>query len=808
MIGQKVSHYKILDELGSGGMGVVYKAHDTKLNRTVALKFILPKIIKKRENVKKFIREAQAAASLSHPNICTVYEIGEQDENTFMAMEYIEGPSLRELAKKGPLELDKALDFAVQITEGLQEAHERGIIHRDIKSSNIIVNRKNQVKIMDFGLAKIKGDPELSETKAIKGTVSYMSPEQATGGDIDHRTDIWSLGVVLYEMFSGILPFESTQEQLVLYSILNQSPVPLREQKKDIPIELERIVKKCLKKNPNQRYQDIGQLKEDLMSLKQKIKGGTISYKKGTVIRSQSQRVKTFIALSVLVMAAVVLVGGYFVFDWFESPVKLKKSIAVMPFEGVVPERDDESLCFTLTKGVIDRLQESCPELRVVPFPSVERYKGPIGNIDKIGHDLKVQHILYSKVLQEAEKVRIFSDLISVKELRTVKNYIHESELEDYSVIEDQISKSVVNELGLYFMERGLIKSRKRESEKIEAALLYQEGMKALEQKSQFKSFNEWFSEAMNKFDQALDIDPNFALAYWGKGAVYEASYVENNQKEDLMQMMNFFKKAHDLSPDLAEANISMGWANFYQGDLNKAYKSFKKALEISPHNSLVITDVGSFLYSIGLYRPAIKLLSRAIRIEPSYLRAYFLKSSCHWYLGEFEEGLKTIEKRYAIEKENFYIHLLYARFLIMLDQFTQAEKELNEVLKMNPNFDKSSLDLYRALLWTKKEQKDRALELIKNIDDQHLLTITCVYSLLGKKDEAIDNILFGIENGFKMEQAYLYSFPILSNNPCYDNLRDDPRFIEILEQQKKEYNKNMKKYGDLGKKLSFSPRN
>jgi len=253
------------------------------------------------------------------------------------------------------------------------------------------------------------------------------------------------------------------------------------------------------------------------------------------------------------------------------------------------------------------------------------------------------------------------------------------------------------------------------------------------------------------------------------------------------------------ISPDdLAETNISMGWANFFKEDLSKAYKSFKKALEIAPNNPLVITDAGQFLSSIGLHRPAIKLFSRAIRVEPSYLRAYLLKSSGHWYIGEFEEGLKTIEKRYEIEKGNFHIHLLCARNFIMMDQFTQAQKELNEVMKVNPNIGESSLKPTRALLWAKKGQKDRALEFIKDIEDQYLLPITCIYSLLGMKDEAVDNIIFGIENGLQKSQSYLYSFPILNSNPCYDNLRYDPRFVEILEQQRKRYNQNMKRYGNL----------
>ncbi len=798
MIGQEVSHYKILDELGSGGMGVVYKAHDTKLNRTVALKFILPSIVRKKGNGKRFIQEAQAAASLNHPHICTVYEIDEQGENTFIAMEYVEGKSLREYAQKGPMEFGEAVEIASQIADGLQEAHEKGIIHRDIKSSNIIVTEKNQAKIMDFGLAKVTRDTDLSETKSVKGTVSYMSPEQALGKNVDLRTDIWSFGVVLYEMLSARLPFESSHDQLVLYSILNEDPIPLTELRGDLPAVLERIVRKCLNKNPDKRYQNISSLKEDLLRLKQEMKRDrtlTFAKKKRT---DKSPRMKRSILLAVFLTAALVLAGGHFFFHWFGQPVQYKKSIAVLPFKGLIPEQADKILCSYLTMGIINRLGELSPELRVVPYASVEKYKSPIDDISKIGRDLKVDYILSSKVQHEDRKVRIDAELISVKDERFIKPYSHEAELEDYSVIQDKMSKRVVEDLGVFLMESGLIAAKRRESEKFEASLLYQEGMDILDKSSQYADTGEWFLSALDKFDRALQIDPSFALAYWGKGAAYEAYYVETKQKDNLIQMLDYFEKAHDLNPDLAETNLSLGWAHFYREDLNKSYRSFKKALELSPHNALVTTDAGSFLASIGLYRPAIALFSRAIRIEPSYLRAYLSKALCHWYIGEFAEGAKTVEKRYSIETEDPQVHLILARNLIMMENFARAQAELDEVVRLGGEGEDSHLKAYQALLWAKKGQKDRALELISDIDVFYILPVSCVYSLLGMEDEAIDSIEFGVTSGFDKEQRYMYTLPILENNPCYKNLHNDPRFKEILEQARKTHNQNMKRYGGL----------
>ncbi|MGB2844823.1 MAG: serine/threonine-protein kinase [Candidatus Aminicenantaceae bacterium] len=264
MIGQTISHYKILEKLGEGGMGVVYKAEDTKLKRTVALKFIAPEALKSIEEKTRFKHEAQTVAALDHPNICTIYEIDETEGQTFIAMAHIKGQSLKEKVKRAPLKIEEILEIAMQVTDGLQEAHEKGITHRDIKSSNIMVTDKNQVKIMDFGIAKLAGSTKLTKTATLMGTADYMSPEQASGETVDNRTDIWSLGVVIYEMLSGQMPFKGNYEQVVLHSVLNKNPEPITSLRSGIPLELEAIVNKCLEKDPTERYQTTADIKADL----------------------------------------------------------------------------------------------------------------------------------------------------------------------------------------------------------------------------------------------------------------------------------------------------------------------------------------------------------------------------------------------------------------------------------------------------------------------------------------------------------------------------------------------------------------
>ena len=272
MIGKTISHYRILEKLGEGGMGVVYKAEDTKLKRTLALKFLPPESMRDAQAKARFFREAQAAAALSHPNVCTVYEVDEADGHTFIAMDLVDGGSLRDRIARRPLALEEALELAVQVAEGLSAAHESDIVHRDIKPGNILMTKRGRAEIVDFGLAKLAQEPRLTRAGSTTGTVAYMSPEQAAGTDVDHRTDIWALGVVLYEMVSGRRPFRGNQDHAVVRSILDDQPEPLTALRTGVPLELERIVGKCMYKEPGERYQTVADLLADLHHLQRELR--------------------------------------------------------------------------------------------------------------------------------------------------------------------------------------------------------------------------------------------------------------------------------------------------------------------------------------------------------------------------------------------------------------------------------------------------------------------------------------------------------------------------------------------------------
>jgi len=788
LINQIVSHYKILEKLGEGGMGIVYKAEDTKLKRIVALKFLSPQILKNKEEKNRFLNEAQAAAAINHPNVTTIYEIDEHEDQTYISMEYVEGQTLKEIisgvgaglaparatARVAPT-INEIINITTQICEGLQQAHEKGIIHRDIKSDNIMITKKGQVKIMDFGLAKLKGQPGTTKMGTTMGTANYMSPEQAMGKEIDHRTDIWSLGVVMYEMVAGELPFKGDYEQAIIYAILNEKPKPLTELRPEIPIELWQLIEKSLAKEPDKRFQNVDKLLEGLKTIKDKTQS-----EKGIPIRESARKTsRLLLPTMILTVILLLLIGGYFLFKGKPSPSESRvktatestwtNSIAVLPFMDLSPNKDQEYFCDGMTEDIITKLTH-IRELKVISRTSVIRYKNTQKDIKDIGKELGVATILEGSIRKEDDNIRVSAQLINIEDGFHLWAETFDRKLDSIFKVQENISQSIAQALQLQFSPE-MLKTEKPEN--IEAYEYY------LKSGQMITSYvltekEEDFIQAKNLLTKALEIDPNNALTYSSLAWSHQQHYEITGNKEDRHQVEIHIKKAYQLNPDLAFTNLGMAWLYYLKGDHQHTSQYLKKATQLNPNSAEGNHVIGLILDRLGLEDKALKYLIKAIELNPLYVYTPMVLARCYMEMGAWEKAAIQYKKVLALVPDDAEYHLWYSYSLILLSQYQKAEQEV----KIAEILDGQNPDIwsYRALLYAAKGEKELALKTMKEPYDK-------VYALLGMKEEAFKALKQGMKTNPRAH-SYLH----LLNNPCYDKLRNDPRFQEILVKKKKEY--------------------
>ena len=466
MIGKTISHYKILEKLGEGGMGVVYKAKDTKLDRFVALKFLPLHLTKSQNERDRFIQEAKAASAINHPNVCVIHDIQEQDDPQFIIMEYVDGETLSDKIKAGNINKKVAIDYAIQIADALKAAHEKGIIHRDIKSENIMITSTGQVKVMDFGLAKLKGSLKLTKTSSTVGTLAYMSPEQIQGGEIDARSDIFSFGVVLYEMLSGRLPFQGEYDSAMMYSILNNDPELII----GMPNELAKVVIKILVKDPRERYYPIDKLITDLRTHKKEIETEALKQK-------------------------------------ISDEEKLS-SIAVLPFINMSADKEQDYFCDGMTEEIINALSH-IENLRVIARTSSFAFKDKQEDVREIGKKLDVEHLLEGSVRKAGNRLRITAQLVKVSDGSHLWSERYDRELKDVFDIQDEITLAIVDNLKVKLLRKEKATIFKRYTKDSEAYNMYIKGS------YYWQLFTTAGYEKANEcFQQAIEKDPNYALVY------------------------------------------------------------------------------------------------------------------------------------------------------------------------------------------------------------------------------------------------------------------------------------------------------
>jgi serine/threonine protein kinase/cytochrome c-type biogenesis protein CcmH/NrfG len=719
-------------------MGVVYKAKDTRLKRFVALKFLPGELTQNKEAKKRFIQEAQAAAVLNHPNITVIHEVDEADGQTFIAMEYIEGQSLKDKLESGPLKFEEGKDIALQISEGLSEAHEKGIIHRDIKPANIMLTKKGQAKITDFGLAKLSWGIDLTKTSTIMGTVAYMSPEQARGEEVDRRTDIWSMGALIYEILSGERPLQKSKEQALIYAILNEKPTPISILRPDIPSHMDQIVDKALAKKVNERYQEIQGLIQDLKHS-------------------------------------------------ITSP-KTEKSIVVLPFENLSPDPEQEYFCDGMTEEIISDLSK-IQSLRVISRTSAMMLKGTQKSMKALGHELNVSHVLEGSVRKAGNSLRITAQLIEAANDAHLWSEKYTGTLDDVFAIQEKVSHSIVDALKLKLSSDEEKKIKERPIEDLKAYNYYLRAR--LEMDRMTKS---GFDRANRDLHHALEIIGENAHIYEGIGEVYVNLYEFSIDQSEatLKKAEECAYKIQKLDPDSPGGYYLLGRIERFRGSVLKAMEYFKKALALDPkHHDAMAWQAMGYAWHAGRPIKAEKLTRKLIEINPLISVNYGILGFALWIGGKFDQAISAFERAERFEPEGiiptFWIVIISAWKKDYKRAFDIVDKLVKEDSKdvMRATFTKFLVAFKHAWKGEKKEALSAMTDDLRGFawhDPEFPWLWAGFYALVEEKDEAFRWLEHSISGGF-------VNYPILNEkDPFLDNIRSDPRFKKLMEKVKHEW--------------------
>ena len=788
------NRYQIIEELGTGGMGRVYRVVDKTLGEEIALKLIRPEIAAEGETLARFKMELKLAREIVHKNVARMFDFNEEGRVPYITMEYVRGENLKRLIRKvGRLFAGQAIPIACQICEGLTEAHRRGIVHRDLKPQNIMIDEDGQAKIMDFGLAQLLKAGEKPDSSATPGTPAYISPEQIKGLPPDARSDLYSLGVLLYEMLTGTLPFQAASARELLQKHQAEAARDPRDLNPGISAGLSQVVMKCLEKDPGARFQSAAEIREALDCLP------TPAAREHEEVVDPMPLWRRLARPAVIAaLLAVVGYGAYRLFFTGSEVMPATSTVAVLQAADSSPSSRAPGFALELQDALSTKLA-GISGLMIVPKLTVNSVDTKGKSSMEIGRLLKADYLIEPSFRIEEPNLFLRTVLINARRDHPARNYELVRNASDVSAAREEFCRGISTILRGDIAEDRLQKTNKGVSNNLDARVLFHEGMALIEDVFPDLRSDEVIEEAVKKYQQALALDPDYALALWALGNAYEARYnnseLDPRNPNDLSKMCQYYSEAYGIDYSSAETNIGLGWCHFNRGGFIMAFQCFKNALKYGPDNAVVNLDSGAFLRSIGLYKQALRYLSRAAKLAPSDPNPLVQRSQCFMSLGRFDEAIAEVEKAIGIspgDATNRYYRLLY---LFLAKRTVDAEKELADFRESEPDY--PYLQLAEALLAAAKGEREKALAL-KGKSEILTLAGTCFYLRLGMTDEAIANIEAGIERSFKERGMYLYSYPSLVGNPCLKSLRGIPRFQDILKRQKAQYLKELKKFEDL----------
>ena len=792
MIGPVLLHYRVGEKIGEGGQGAVYKATDTTLDRTVVIKVLPPELTERTSNLARFEREAKLASSLDHPNICTIFGFHKAFGVQFIAMQYVEGRNVRQLVAGRPLELRSALSIAIQVADALAAAHERGIIHRDVKASNVMVTESGTVKVLDFGLAKliedpsdVSNDPHLTEVGVPYGTSTYAAPEQSQGLPVDHRADIFSTGVLLYEMLVGTWPFKGRSAVDVRYAVVHYTPEPIcakRNEDSSVLARLQQILDRALAKQPADRYQKIGDLRDELQDVLREVAGDPSASTTGGSVRVPPRHVTSVDAITSLSRKKVVVAAAallclalaFVAYKLFARRSTAIDSLAVLPFTNASADQNTDYLSDGITESLINSLSK-LPHLRVKSRNTVFHYKGSETSTTKIGSELGVRALLFGRVVQRGDDLAVSVELIDTQDDSQIWGEQYGRKLSDVVALPQQISRDVGERLRL----RSGSDEQKLTSEYVpnsEAYRLYLQGR---------YQWNKRTAEGLNKgidyFTQAIAQDQNYALAYAGLADSYALLNVYNlaPASEAYPKAQAAASKALAVDGTLAEPHASMGFVSYrYEWKWDKAEQEFKRAIELNPNYATAHQWYSAFLAAQGRHNEAIAEVKRARALEPFSLTIYADLVRQLYYARRFDEAITECLKLLQMDQQFARGHIELGQIFVQQGRLDEAIGEFHEALSVSGDNIAALAALGHAQAVSGK--KSDALKVLNRIDELSQRQFVSsyhsavIYAGLGEKEQAITALKKSRDERFNW-------IPFIQVDPTFDSLRSEAEFAGLV---------------------------